>query len=1275
MKPLGKNYRQFIEEEFRDKSIRPNEPAIPFFSSVTEELIDEATRFGPDYWVSNLVSPVRFKSAITLALKSRPKDIYIEIGPHSTLAGPINNANSDTSVTCPYVSTLQRDADCEVSLLSAFGKLYQYGAAIDLEKLVSHGTVLADIPTYSWDHSGSYWHELQASKDWRSRKFGHHSLLGLRVPETTDMEPCWRNALSLEDEPWLNDHKVQNNVVFPFSGYCVMAAEAMRQIAGIDSNFTLRNVFAQNSLLLTDSAVAEIRTTLRPDHGESFTEARSWSFSICSYSESGWVVNCQGLIRQRQELLSTTSKTGNLLRKVDKIKWYDALAKAGFMYGPTFQCLSSIHSSVHNMVATGKITLPDDRMLHPCVIDACWQLATVALGKGLTRNLTRLAIPTGIKEINISRGASEMVATAWSEDNGETFTIECYADGKLVLRASSLCLTQLTNDTKESDDDPHAAAELEWRPHFDFISHDGLLVPPPWNVDGIKLRENVTLLCMVDTSERLRDLEAVEPFFVKYRDWLGHEIEKATAGDSSAREDLQHFLDSARPDRVKMIEDLFSTLLSMSEEDAFTLALRRVWERIETIYTGKDHALNILMEDDLLTRVYNDCSFDHSGFIQMLAHTNPNLKILEVGAGTGGTTQTFLKSLIDASGYPSYELYTFTDISDGFFPQAKERFSYAPNMDYRVFDISKDPLEQGFEAETYDLILATNVVHATPVLRESLENLRKVLNPQGHMVLVELISTTNAWNYGFGILSGWWLGEADGRPNRPNVTIDRWDKELRAAGFSGADTVVYDGQEPHRYCAAIISQPMYNPADSIVHTKITILCNNRESELANSLQVALLNASYSVSFAKLEDESADDQEVISILDLENSLLTELTESKLVAIQKFLRNRTSRKVLWIMPPSQVSCQDPRSAQSVGFIRSVQSELSYTIFTLEVNPKEPKFAQLTLKILQKIQTSHDTQELLPDREFAIHDGLIHVGRYRPFSLEQRGRELAADSRAHIRTLELDKPNLSQDGYAWEQEPFTDQIPHDYIEIEVQAVGIEFAYPKPSYNAATPDIQSRDLAGYVRRVGAQIQNLAVGDRVMALWPHASITTYAAVPADLAVTIPDALSFDDAASMPASFAVAVRSIVDVGQLKERQSILVHSAASPLGLAALPICRTRSANIFATVESEDEAEYLKAYEGLASNHVFLMDDESFVANLKECTNGRGVDIILGSQRRDMIRSSWKCLAKFGKYVDAGAGDLSLLDTADLGSFLANRSYHRVDLASLIRDLPADIGR
>ena len=110
-------------------------------------------------------------------------------------------------------------------------------------------------------------------------------------------------------------------------------------------------------------------------------------------------------------------------------------------------------------------------------------------------------------------------------------------------------------------------------------------------------------------------------------------------------------------------------------------------------------------------------------------------------------------------------------------------------------------------------------------------------------------------------------------------------------------------------------------------------------------------------------------------------------------------------------------------------------------------------------------------------------------------------------------------------------------------------------------------------------------------------------------------------------------------------------------------------------MENEDELECLKADERLASDHVFLIDSEGLSEDLKKSTSGRGVDLILGSQSRDMIRFSWKCLVNFGKYADVGIGDLSQLNKADIVSFLANRTFHCVDLASLAQHLPTEIGR
>jgi SAM-dependent methyltransferase len=115
-------------------------------------------------------------------------------------------------------------------------------------------------------------------------------------------------------------------------------------------------------------------------------------------------------------------------------------------------------------------------------------------------------------------------------------------------------------------------------------------------------------------------------------------------------------------------------------------------------------------------------------FFAAAGHTRPTLRVLEIGVGTGGGTQVILQGLTSGDGLERLcSTYAFTDISAGFFVQARERFKAYPALDFRVLDITKDPVEQGFEAASFDLIIAGNVL-----------NVRKLLAPGGYLFFQEL---------------------------------------------------------------------------------------------------------------------------------------------------------------------------------------------------------------------------------------------------------------------------------------------------------------------------------------------------------------------------------------------------------------------------------------------------------------------------------------------------------------------------------------------------------
>ena len=108
------------------------------------------------------------------------------------------------------------------------------------------------------------------------------------------------------------------------------------------------------------------------------------------------------------------------------------------------------------------------------------------------------------------------------------------------------------------------------------------------------------------------------------------------------------------------------------------------------------------------------------------------LRVLEIGAGTGGTTATVLSSL-DARTTE----YTFTDVSDFFLQRAAERFAQHSFVRYTQFDVEQSIEAQGFEAGSFDVVIAANVLHATRHLDVTLSHVRSLLTPGGVLIAVE----------------------------------------------------------------------------------------------------------------------------------------------------------------------------------------------------------------------------------------------------------------------------------------------------------------------------------------------------------------------------------------------------------------------------------------------------------------------------------------------------------------------------------------------------------
>ena len=224
--------------------------------------------------------------------------------------------------------------------------------------------------------------------------------------------------------------------------------------------------------------------------------------------------------------------------------------------------------------------------------------------------------------------------------------------------------------------------------------------------------------------------------------------------------------------------------------------------KLADVLTGKADGIKLIFADnkgrELVSGLYGDSLLNRLAYKQMedflsrlsakLPKDGGPLKILEMGAGTGGTTK-WLVPLLSSLGIPLE--YTFTDLSSSFVASARKKFKEYSFIKYSVHDIEKPPTQKEL-CNSQHIVIASNAVHATHSLTESTQNIHKFLRPDGFLMMLEMTETLYWVDMIFGVLEGWWLFD-DGR--RHAIAHEtRWERDLQASGFGHVDWT--DGSSP-----------------------------------------------------------------------------------------------------------------------------------------------------------------------------------------------------------------------------------------------------------------------------------------------------------------------------------------------------------------------------------------------------------------------------------------------------------------------------------------------
>ena len=1241
-------------------------PRIPWASSVTPDRSMLAKSTLVSYWRANLESPVRFSEAAANLVQRESIGALVEIGPHPAMKSPLDQILKSVGKSIPYTGSLKRGEDSRRSMLQLAGTLFNLNATIDLAAVNStdeydgtavHGALAIDLPIYQYTYGSINYYESRASKEYRLRRVLRHDLIGSKVTGNAKLRPQFRNILRLTDLPWLADHRLLPEAVFPAAGYMAMAMAAASQVheefpdAYSVKGYSLRNVNIKTTLNIPEDQHG-IEVLLSLEIVDSATaKAPAWtSFSVSStaHDSEQWTEHCTGLIKLDVSASPPTAvkiSTAAEDRPISARDWYRKFSTIGLGYGQTFQSLSEMRADPTTNTASAKLGLEttagvvkggeSSYPIHPASLDGMIQLGLVAVHGGQTDRATTAFVPIHMSELYLKAGNDEDwgKATAHGEFRGLRsaylqLQLQSQNDEVLLnvkdLRCISYSLEDQASGTSRTKTFASPFTRLLYKPDFRALSNRQaqILFPPP--------AENVTPVPALKALETMASLIAVDVYDTLLRsDYNESSVPETTRRYLSsikklAQSQSKQIIEASQLPPLKrrqILQDLYPEFSHLVE----TKALQCLHENMADIVGNRTTGDEVLAVGGLIADFFTDSLFltgiqpQLAKLFDSVSHASPGLRILEIKGGRGHIARVVLETLGSDNSIKRYRDYTVTDVADTGLEPARGLLSTHRDVNFSVLDLEQDPLEQGYQAD-YDIVLAPQAVHTISSISKALANTRKLLRPGGKLILTEAI-TSSAW-IGLigGTQKGYWHGVPDGRIDSPFLNVAEWDKALRSAGFSGAELRLNDYPSPATQSTVLVSTLVEDQsAMKNSEAQVWLLHGTKGAPaLLKHLAQELEGRSVQVKTAALDDSMKvvpADARVIAFLDGENLLLD--GDQQRLEIFQYLFITTSSMV-WLTSTGMAQGQSPDGAVVGGLLRVFAAEsplgryvsIDIDAENFNIVSREDSIELLRVIANQEQALSGDGESCSNnDREFAWHNGCLQVSRLVPEAALQGYAERLLTPTAHgaeVLPIDMQGPVradfetpgiLSSLYFRSYTELIQRPLQPDWMEVKVSAIGLNWKDVALSTGRFDANNLSSEYAGIVTRVGADAASrFAVGDLVYGIG-KGNFGNYERVPADFAQKADPQNDPASLATLPLVMMTAVYALEHLAHLKSGQKLLIQSASGGLGLGAIQLARTKGAEVFAMVGSKDKVRFLVEEIGLPSSHVFMARDPTSLSN------------------------------------------------------------------------------
>ena len=1305
-------------------------PKIRLISNVTGQAVTtEVTE--PGYWRQHIRATVRFAASIE-TLRQMGQTIFVEIGPGPTLLGLGQRCLADrAAVWLPSLRPGQADWP---TLLASLSALVGRGVRVDWRGFDGPYTrrPLA-LPTYPFQRE-RYWLTAALRQTTpRSRATTLHPLLGPRLRSAlSDIQ--FEAELSAATSTLLTDHRVFDTALLPATAYLEAFTAALSIALKTDAG-RLEDVTIQAGLVVPDGATRITQVIVTP----AGSDAVSLRFFSSAEDETGWQLHASALGRLDSAAPAITLRRLEIVARcagqVTADAHYQQLRDHGLVFGPSLQGVRHIWR--RSGEALGEIQLPDTAAseapayhIHPALLDAGIQILAAAVP-----NPAETYLPIGVESFRLYRRPGRRV---WSHilirpnqpANHATLTADLRVfddDDQLVADAIGLQFRRAARNAATSTEWADWLYEVEWQPQP--RSDSSFLLAPDTLVERVQplagplgaqqglpiyaellpQLEALSLEYVIEAFQQLgwqprvgervaalalsRQLGVIDP----YRRLLDRLLEMLREGHRVRRV-------AAEWEVTRVLEDTAASthlaeLLERFSDSAELNLLARCGPQLAHALRGEVEALQLLFPGgafDLAEPLYHVSPFarTYNALVAEAIATalerlpaGRTLRLLEIGAGTGGATASVLPRL------PADRVeYTYTDISPRFTAKAQQRFAAYPFVRYQTLDLEQDPLTQGLAPHHFDLALAANVLHATADLRRTLERVKQLLSPAGLLVMIEVNQPQRWIDLTFGLTDGWWkFTDAAVRPTYPLLSRVQWTQLLAGSGFAPIAALPVRVEESAAFAVqsiiiargpgSIAPQPagrwlIFADAGGVGdRLAAKLVADGAPCALiqAGAAYAQLAPDRWQIDPARPADAARALREAIGaeacqgVLHLWNldapaagaaptAQLMLGTGSALHLTQALIKSGwPALPRLWLV--TRHAQPVPGTIESLAVAQAPVWGLGKTI-ALE-------YPELHCTRIDLDGAADEVEalwhELLTETEdqVAYRNGQRYVARLAHYAP-------ASQSAAPIRLEITARGTL--DNLAWV--PLVRRSPGPAeVEIAVQATGLNF---KDVLNVlglyaarGDPGLLGGECAGTIVALGDGVIDLQLGDEVIAL-VSGCFGSFVTAPALLVAPKPARLSCATAATIAIPFITAHFTLNYLGRLRAGERVLIHAAAGGVGLAAVQLAQRAGAEIFATAGSPEKRAYLTA-RGVA--HVMDSRSLDFAAEIMALTHGAGVDVILNSLAGEFIPKSLEILGDNGRFLEIGKS--GLLDEQQAAQLGRGREYHIVDWGLTAQHDPA----